>query len=155
MVPFRFIVITSSWVSGAALLRNKLSNEFRFSGARALMADASEKRSCSTVSSVQYAGVPGCCRHESVRPPASTASKPASSTNSKATRLKHSSSPATGRAVRPGVPLGRPLSASVCANAALNALITYRLILVKNASLFPNHKALIATFTSCFFLTIF
>ena len=71
---------------------------------RALSARASASISSSLVRSVVYAGVPGCCRHESARTPASSASNPVCSTSLIPIARCAASSAATGSANRPGVP---------------------------------------------------
>src|SRR2546423_1839843 len=68
------------------------------------------RRTPSASRSVVYTGVPGCWRQDSSRVPASTGSNPSSSISCMTTALAASSSPATGRAIRPGAPAGRPLS---------------------------------------------
>src|SRR5262249_18279634 len=81
-----------------------------WSGVRWRRAAESGFRTPSASRSVVYTGVPGCCRQASSNPPASTASKPSSSTSCRTTALAFASSPATGKAIRPGDPRGRPRS---------------------------------------------
>src|SRR5262249_45474713 len=64
------------------------------SGVRWRRAAESAFRTPSASRSVVYTGVPGCCRQESFNPPASTASKPSSSTSYRTTALAFASSPA-------------------------------------------------------------
>src|SRR5215470_17154291 len=56
-------------------------------GVRWRRAAESAFRTPSASRSVVYTGVPGCCRQESSNPPASTASKPSSSTSCRTTAL--------------------------------------------------------------------
>ncbi len=88
------------------------------------LACESARRTPSTSRSVQYTGVPGCCRHDSSRLPASMPSKPSVLRRPMTTALARRSSPATGNAIRPFVPAERPPSAKLCAMMLLKAFRT-------------------------------
>src|SRR6516164_8664598 len=72
--------------AGLAKLPGLLGVEVQ-SGVRWRRAAESAFRTPSASRSVVYTGVPGCCRQESSNPPASTASKPSSSTSCRTTAL--------------------------------------------------------------------
>ena len=99
------LIISSNFVfhAGLAKLPGLLGVALQ-SGVRWRRAAESAFRTPSASRSVVYTGVPGCCRQESSNPPTSTASKPSSSTSCRTTALVFASSPATGKAIRPGDP---------------------------------------------------
>src|SRR5262245_28301756 len=67
-------------------------------------------RTPSTSKSAAYTGLPGCWRQDSSSVPASTPSNPISSSSLITVSLAFLSSPATGSAILPGAPWGRPYS---------------------------------------------